>query len=193
VKKSLLLFLIIYYMKYLLIGEESERLKFRLLHQDDFDTWLPFFEDKSVAPFLAMDPTKTKHELCEFWFSKVFNRYENDLGGMNALIDKSTGNFIGQCGLLVQEVEGISRLEVGYSILPKYWSKGYALEAAKKCKEFAFENNYTDTLISIIHPENIASEKVAIKNGMTLFKNIDGEFHGMPANLFQVKKQPVQK
>ena len=47
-------------MKYLLTGEESERLVFRLLHQDDFDLWLPFFEDKSVAPFFSNGPNKNK-------------------------------------------------------------------------------------------------------------------------------------
>ena len=124
--------------------------------------------------------------MCEFWFEKVFNRYENDLGGMNVLIEKSTRNFIGQCGLLVQEVDGESRLEVGYSMLPKYWGKGFASEAAIKCKEFAFGTNFSESIISMIHPENIASKKVAIRNGMTLSK--EGSFHGMPTQIFEVLK-----
>jgi len=173
-------------MKYLLTGEESQRLEFRLLKQSDFETWLPFFDDKAVAIFLAMDPTKSKRELCEFWFEKAFNRYENDLGGMNVLIEKSTGQFIGQCGLLVQDIDGESRLEVGYSMLPKYWGNRFASEAAIKCKEFAFENNFSDSIISMIHPDNIASRKVAIRNGMTLSK--EGSFHGMPAQIFEVLK-----
>lgn len=173
-------------MRYLLTGEETERLKFRLLKESDFEAWLPLFENKDVARFLALDPEKSSKELCEFWFEKVFNRYSNDLGGMNVLIEKSTGNFIGQCGLLVQEVDGETRLEVGYSILPKYWGKGFASEAAIKCKDFAFVNNFSDTIISVIHPENVGSEKVAIRNGMSLLKRT--EFHGMPANIFEVKK-----
>lgn len=175
-------------MKFLLTHEKSERLNFRLLQENDFDIWLPFFESSDTARFLAMDPNNTKEELCKFWFDKVFNRYENDLGGMNVLIDKSTGEFIGQCGLLVQEVESQTRLEVGYSILPQFCGKGYAAEAAIKCKKFAFENNFTTSLISIIHPENIASEKVALKNGMSLIKQIEGDFHGVSANLFQIDK-----
>jgi len=83
-------------MKYLLTGEESQRLEFRLLKKSDFETWLPFFDDKAVAIFLGIDTTKSQGEMCEFWFEKVFNRYENDLGGMNVLIEKSTGHFIGQ-------------------------------------------------------------------------------------------------
>jgi RimJ/RimL family protein N-acetyltransferase len=175
-------------MKYLLTGEHTERLEFRLLKDSDFETWLPFFADKSVATFLALDPEKSSKELCEFWFEKVYNRYNNDLGGMNVLIDKQTGNFVGQCGLLVQEVESKTRLEVGYSLLPQFWGKGYATEAAKKCKLFAFENNFTNSLISIIHPDNFPSQKVAENNGMKLMRKIEGGHFGMPANLFEIKK-----
>ena len=176
-------------MKYLLTGEKSDRLNFRLLKENDFNTWLNFFENKSVASFLGMDPNKSANELCTFWFEKVFNRYKNDLGGMNVLIDNSTGEFIGQCGLLVQDLEEQNRLEIGYSILPKFWGQGYAAEAAIKCKAFAFNHNYSDNLISIIHPDNIGSEKVALKNGMKLLKKIEGEFHGMPANMFQITRE----
>jgi RimJ/RimL family protein N-acetyltransferase len=75
---------------------------------------------------------------------------------------------------------------VGYSILPEYWGKGFASEAAIKCKEFAFDNNFSDSIISVIHPDNIGSEKVAIKNGMSVLKFV--EFHDMPANVFEVLK-----
>jgi len=59
---------------------------------------------------------------------------------MNALIDKKTNLLVGQCGLLIQSVQNIERLEIGYSILPEYWYNGYASESAIKCKNYAFEN-----------------------------------------------------
>ncbi|MEN8929050.1 MAG: GNAT family N-acetyltransferase [Flavobacteriales bacterium] len=157
-------------MNYLLAGEETERLHFRLLTGNDYENWLPFFAGENVAKFLLMDPSLSQKELCDKWFEKSNMRYEKNLGGMNALIDKKSGEFIGQCGLLIQTIEEVDYLEVGYSILPKYWGKGFATEAAIKCKEFAFENNFANSLISIIHKENIGSRKVALNNGMTLFK-----------------------
>lgn len=174
-------------MKYTLENSETERLQFRLLTVDDFETWLPFFDASEVMRFFALDPLKPKEELCQLWFDKVMMRYANDLGGMNVLIDKKTGVFIGQCGLLVQTVEDKEILEIGYSILPEFWGNGYATEAARHCKEMAFSRNYTDAVHSIIHYDNHASAAVAINNGMTLFKAIptylSGEF-----NLYRVQK-----
>lgn len=159
-------------MKYLLTGQTTKRLDFRLVTKDDYNDWLPLFEEKDVDKFLGMPKGMSSKEQCDFWFNKVFHRYENGLGGMNALIDKSSGAFIGQCGLLIQTVEDEERLEVGYSILPKYWGKGYAQEAARKCKDFCFEHKLTDNLISMMHVDNIGSEIVAKKNGMTFEKRV---------------------
>lgn len=174
-------------MKYSLEGKETERLKLRLLKLEDFDDWINLFKGKNVAKFLGMDPNLSEKEMCELWFEKTFNRYENDLGVMNVLIDKETNLLVGQCGLLIQSIQNVERLEIGYSILPKYWHKGYASESAIKCKNYAFENNLSDSLISMVHVENIGSEKVALKNGMTLEQKIDS-YQGSPMNIFRIDK-----
>jgi RimJ/RimL family protein N-acetyltransferase len=83
-------------------------------------------------------------------------------------------------------VDDIQELEIGYSILPKFWNQGYATEAARKCKEHAFQNDFSDSLISIIHIKNIQSEKVARKNGMELDKKTI--FKEMPVNIFRINK-----
>lgn len=162
-------------------------MRFRLLTRDDYDAWIELFENESVGGFLGLANLSSSQERCDKWFELCEDRYKNSLGGMNVLIDKSTEKLVGQCGLLVQEVDGIKELEIGYSILPKYWNKGYATEAAKKCRDFAFTNSYTDSLISIIHIDNIKSEKVALKNGMAKTKQT--LFNGMPVNIFRIDKK----
>lgn len=173
-------------MNYLLTNQETERLTFRVLTKGDYQAWLPFFEDKVILSYFGIDTNFSQEVLCENWFNKVFHRYDNKLGGMNAILLKESGQLIGQCGLLIQTVEGVDRLEVGYSLLPKYRGFGYATEAAKKCKEYAFDSHLAEELISMVHVDNKASENVAVKNGMRLESVID--YEGMPAKIYCIKK-----
>jgi RimJ/RimL family protein N-acetyltransferase len=152
-------------MDYLLTGHESKRLRFRPLHPDDFDTWLPFYDHPQSTQFWAGEPSDPIQN-CQHWFDKTFYRYQHNKGGMNVLIDRQTGAFIGQCGLLVQVVDGVAELEIGYSILPQFWNQGYATEAASACLRHAFANQLCNSLISIVHEQNISSQTVAIKTGL---------------------------
>ncbi len=173
-------------MKYLLDGQETNRLKFRLLQDDDFEAWKELFSDGTAGGFLGMADLTSPEDQCQRWFDICYNRYKKDIGGMNVLIDKNLNQMVGQCGLLVQEVDEIKELEVGYSMLPQYQGMGYATEAASKCRDYAFENGYTESLISIIHIDNIKSEQVAIRNGMTKTKR--STFKGMPVNIYRITK-----
>lgn len=172
----------------MLENQESERLTYRLMKPTDFEDWLPLFDAENIAIFLGLDAKLTPTQLCEIWFSKGVHRLENDLGGLNVLVDKKLNKMVGQCGLLVQDVEGVEMLEIGYSVLPEYWGRGYASEAAIKCRDYAFENNFRETIISMVHKDNISSEKVALKNGMKLERFIP-DFKGSPFNIFNIEKK----
>ena len=174
-------------MKFLLTNQESKRLLFRKLEQSDFDIWLELFEDETTSKMLGMDEFKDEQERCEKWFEWTFHRYENNLGGQNVLICKSTNQLVGQCGLLVREIENSFELEIAYSILPDFRGKGFAIESARKCRDFAFENNFHNQLVSIIIPENQNSKKVALKNGMTFSSQI--KYSNKKMDLFQISKQ----
>ena len=88
--------------------------------------------------------------------------------GLWAVILKETNQMIGQCGLTMQPWKDENVLEIGYLFERTYWHKGYAIEAAKACKKYAFEILKADEVCSIIRDTNIASQKVAIRNGMTI-------------------------
>lgn len=172
-------------MKYLLNGQESDRLLFRKVRLSDFNSWLAFYENPATSKHWILENNSAEIE-CKRWYDKQFYRYENDYGGMNALIEKQSNLLVGHCGLLVQVVDGITELEIGYSLLPEFWKKGFATEAAKKCKDFAFDNNLSDSLISIISLTNIQSESVALKLGMTSEKVT--VYKGNNVNIFRVQK-----
>lgn len=171
--------------KYLLENQSSERLLFRKIEPSDFEDWLPFYHNPKSTLFWEGLPTNPI-EACQAQFDQIFERYENDLGGMNALILKETNELVGICGLLVQIVDDNEELEIGYSVLPKFWLQGFAFEAAQKCKEYAFLNSFSDSLISIIHVDNVPSQKVALKNGMHLDKTTT--YKDNPVHIFRVNK-----
>src|SRR5579872_5004912 len=133
-------------MKYLLEAEETTRLKFRKTNEADFVLWLEFFKDPSSFEHWAGKFEEPEIE-CKKWFARQAERYENNQGGMNALIEKSSGKLIGYCGLLFQLVDDKRELEVAYSLLPVFRNKGFASEASKRCCNFAFENNLAESLI----------------------------------------------
>ena len=175
-------------MKLLLPNLETERLKFRLVQQSDFNEWLPLFEHPEVAGFLGLDDSKPLHEICTAFFERVFSRYERETGGMNALVDKSTGEMVGQCGLMMQNIAGKKFMEVGYAVIPKFWGKGYASEAAQKCRDYAFENHLTETLSSVINVGNTGSENVAKRNGMHIAEFIP-DYQGDAINRWEISKK----
>ncbi len=171
-------------MKYLLEGEISNRLSYRKLEETDFDWWMEFSSNPEATRYFDFSENINPEDFCRLWFDKVFDRYKNDTGGHNVLVELETGKPVGMCGLLIQEVDGVNELEIGYSLHPAFWGKGYATEAVRKLRDFAFENNFAESLISIVHVDNSQSANVALRNGMTLEKTTN--YKGIPVNVFRI-------
>lgn len=176
-------------MKYLLTHQTTERLLFREVHNRDYPYWLKFFEDPRTQQHWRGD-FETPEEECTRWYENQYIRYREDRGGMNALIKRDTGELIGHAGLLVQHVDGVEELEVAYSLLPKFWHQGFATEAARKCKTYAFEHNFAKSLISIITLTNLPSQQVARRNGMDIEKQT--MYKDNPVYIFRVFNPIIQ-
>lgn len=167
----------------------TERLKFRKVVLKDAEEWMQFINSHDALEFL---PFKTgSRKASEEWIQRQLLRYDENQSGLCALIEKHTGRMVGQCGLLVQEVDGKTELEIGYHLIPEFWKKGYATEAAQAAKDFAFSKNLSESLISIIHINNLNSQKVAERNGMK--REVQTDFRGFPVFIYRVYKKDWQK
>lgn len=91
-----------------------------------------------------------------------------------ATVHKETGKFIGRCGLLPWEIDGKLEVEVAYLLDKAFWGRGLATEAARGILEYGFEKLNLPRLICLIEPENIASQHVSKRIGMTLERRVNG-------------------
>lgn len=145
---------------------ETERLITRHLTQADIPVWAEFFQDPTAIEFFPTYQDRPAEDCSKEWVEKQLTRYANQHYGMQALIEKKTNRFIGQCGLLVKEINGQTELEVGYGLLKKYWGRGYAPEAARLFMGYAFEHHLANSVVSTIALDNVNSQRVAEKNGL---------------------------
>ena len=101
------------------------------------------------------------------WLDRQLSRYQKWGFGLWAVILKETQEMIGQWGLTMQPWKEEEVLEIGYLFQRDFWHQGYAIEAAKACKDYAFEILDVKEVYSIIRDTNTASKRVAIRNGMS--------------------------
>ncbi len=144
---------------------ETERLYMREMTQEDFQSLCKIMQDEEAM--YAYEGAFSDVEVQE-WLDRQTSRYRKWGFGLWAVILKETDEMIGQCGLTMQPWKDKEVLEVGYLFRRIYWHNGYAVEAAKACKRYAFETLNAKEVCSIIRDTNIASRNVAARNGMTI-------------------------
>jgi RimJ/RimL family protein N-acetyltransferase len=138
----------------------SARLGFREYRDDDIVGMEEVFGDAYARRFY---PEHGKEEKLRAWIAWNQRNYSAYGFGLWAIELLSTRQFIGDAGLTFQPVEGTDLVEIGYHVHPSLRGQGLATEAARACLNWAFENTPHGTVCSIVHPENIASIRVAEK------------------------------
>ena len=143
---------------------ETERLYLREMDQSDFASLCGMLQDEETM--YAYEGAFSDREARE-WLDRQISRYRAWGFGLWAVILRETGALIGQCGLTMQPWKGREVLEIGYLFNRAYWGRGYATEAARACKRYAFARLGAAEVCSIIREGNTASQRVALRNGMT--------------------------
>ena len=154
---------------------ETDRLYLREMEQSDFDALSRILQDEKTmyAYNGAFNDAET-----QAWLDNQIARYQKYGFGLWAVALKESDEMIGQCGLTMQPWKDGEVLEIGYLLQRAYWHQGYATEAAKACKEYAFTKLHADEVCSIIRDTNIASQKVALRNGMTIMDSWTKHYRG---------------
>ncbi|MCP4324349.1 MAG: GNAT family N-acetyltransferase [Psychromonas sp.] len=148
----------------------TSRLFLRPISIDDFEASHKLLSDPEVMKFSLNGPYN-RQKTTEF-INNCIQQTEQNLPTLLAVIDRTTGLLIGYCGFYKQKINGVEELELGYRLAKEHWGKGLATEAALAMQEFAFNEMGLTRLISLIEKDNIASIRVAQKNGFKLEKEM---------------------
>lgn len=167
-------------------GLESARLRTRFLREEDADIWEGFYMQEGNDRYLLDLGGKTPKENARLAVERQLNRYKRQTYGLQALIEKSTGSLVGQCGLLQQEIKSQRRLEIGYQLFNDYWGKGFATEAACLFRDYGFRELDAPEIIAIINVDNLPSQRVATRIGMTQSDEMD--YLGHHTYIYQIDR-----
>jgi [ribosomal protein S5]-alanine N-acetyltransferase len=146
---------------------ETERLVLRPFVEEDLEPLHEILGDEKTMRFY---PAPFTLEETARWIERNRRRYEDDGFGLWAVLERSTGAFLGDCGLTIQPVDGEPFIEVGWHVRRDRWGEGIAPEAGAGCRDWGFEHLDAERIISLIRPENVQSRRVAEKLGMAVWR-----------------------
>lgn len=142
---------------------ETDRLILRKLRIEDAPFLYQILSDNETMIFY---PSPYDMNSVMKWINKSINSYTENNFGLWAIILKESSQFLGQCGISLQDINGNFVPEIGYHIDKNFWNKAYATEAAKASLSCGFEHLKLDEIFIHTYINNIPSQRVAEKIGM---------------------------
>jgi RimJ/RimL family protein N-acetyltransferase len=163
---------------------ETERLILRMFREDDFEAYARIFTDPEVTRYLGDGSPLDRFGA---WRSLAFTLGHWALRGYGlwAVEEKATGRLVGRVGPFYPE--GWPDFEVGWVLARDCWGRGYATESARRALAYAFNELGRDHVISLIHPANVASIRVAERIGERLERT--SELFGRPVLVYRIDRR----
>jgi [ribosomal protein S5]-alanine N-acetyltransferase len=168
---------------------DTSRLTLRPFREDDVDLMAELFANPGFMRFSL--GVFTKREQTVAFIEKVIGWDRAGIPSQFAVVPRGEDHFIGYCGFFHHPEHGIEDIEIGYRLHPDYWNRGLITEAARAVRDHGFRDLKLSRVISLIHPENVPSRRVAEKNGMTVEKEII--FRGFPTLVFALPRDRWKK
>ena len=163
---------------------QTPRLILRSFREEDVDAMAVLFANADFMRF-SLGVFTERQKTVDF-IDKVTGWDRAGVPSQFAVVPRGEHAVIGYCGFHHHpEVPG--EVEIGYRLHPDYWNRGLITEAARVVRDHAFVDLKLPRVISLIHPENIPSRRVAEKNGMKVEKEIT--FRGFPTLVYAITRE----
>jgi RimJ/RimL family protein N-acetyltransferase len=149
---------------------ETDRLLLRKYVEEDAAAFLELNSDPEVLRFVPDAALLDIEQARQILVDHPMADYQKHGFGRGACILKSTGQQIGFAGL--KYLEELGEVDVAYRLLPAYWGRGLATEAALASVRYGFDQLGLNRIIGMAMPENIASIRVLAKAGLRYTEEI---------------------
>ena len=146
-----------------MIQLETGRLLLRMWREEDFEPYARICADREVMRFLTPEGKTLTRAECWRQIAFIVGHWQLRGYGHWAVEEKSSGEFVGRIGFL--NPEGWPGFEIGWTLAREHWGKGYATEGARRALRYAFTEMGREHVISLIHPQNTNSIRVAERLG----------------------------
>ena len=163
---------------------ETTRLILRPFASDDLDGLAAINRDPQVIRFIG-DGTPQSKEKTATRLNGYLEHGRRHAFGFWTAVEKTTRDMVGFCGL--QFLENTAEVEVGYRLARRVWGMGLATEAAVASLRYGFYELKLDRIVAVVHPENVASQRVVEKIGLTYEK--DAHYYGMNLKYYAIVRE----
>lgn len=146
-----------------MIVTETERLSLRPFVVDDAQFILTLLNEPSFLRYIGDKQVRNLEDARQYILNGPVASYEQNGFGLYLVEIKESQTAIGMCGLLKREQ--LPDPDIGFAFLPKFWSKGFAFEAAAAVLEDACERLKLPRILAITSLDNDASIKLLERLG----------------------------
>jgi RimJ/RimL family protein N-acetyltransferase len=162
----------------------TDRLLLRAFRDQDLDEYARICADPEVMRHLGDGKPLSR---VDAWrqMAVILGHWQLLGYGMWAVEERQSGALIGRIGFW--QPEGWPGFELGWTLGRPWWQKGFATEGARAALRFAFSMLGREHVISLIHPENRASIRVAERLGERL--EGETELFGHPALIYGIHRE----
>jgi RimJ/RimL family protein N-acetyltransferase len=161
---------------------ETARLILRQLRPDDAEFMFELLNDPSFIQNIGDRHIRTLDDARSYIMNGPVASYAKNGFGLYLVVLKETNESIGICGLIKRD--GLDDVDIGYALLPKFWSKGYAVEAAQATKMYAKDVIGLKRIVAIVDPANGGSIRLLEKIGLRYKKMVQLSADDIELKLF---------
>jgi RimJ/RimL family protein N-acetyltransferase len=163
---------------------QTDRLTLRMLCEADLDAYAEMCADPEVMRYIG-DGQPLARPMAWRNLAMMVGHWSLRGYGLWAVEERSSGVLVGRIGCW--NPEGWPGFEVGWMLRRALWGRGYATEGARAALQYAFTGLGQPQVISLIHPENAASIRVAGRLGERLLDS--AEVMGRPALVYRITRE----